>query len=142
MGRPRTSPLSTLAVTLMAAGAALSLRRPASTLVRSWAARIAIEGGSMAPTLLAGDWVLVDPDAYRRRRPRVGELVLVSDPRRADRLLVKRVRGVTAEGGLEVVGDAPHASTDSRSFGAVDPADVSGRPWLRYWPPRRIGPLR
>ena len=42
---------------------------------------------------------------------------------------------------LRLAGDAPDASTDSRAFGAVDPTTVRGRPWLRYWPPRRIGRL-
>ena len=74
----------------------------------------------MAPTLDAGDWLLVDPDAYSRRGPRSGELVLVRDPRQADRLLVKRVGAVSSDGLVEVVGDAPWASTDSRVFGPVD----------------------
>ena len=95
----------------------------------------------MAPTLQPGDWLLADPEAYRRRPPRVGELVLVSDPRQASRLLVKRVAGVASDGWLDVRGDAA-ASTDSRAFGNVDPVSVEGRPWFRYWPVRRIGPLR
>ena len=96
----------------------------------------------MTPTLLPGDWLLVDPEGYRDRGPRVGELALVSDPRRPDRLLVKRIAAVTPEGVLEVVGDSPGSSTDSRAFGPVDAASVSGRPWFRYWPPERFGPIR
>ncbi len=129
------------ALGLIALGTWLA-RGPGRALGRSWAARIAIEGGSMAPTLDTGDWVLVDPDAYTRRVPRVGELVLLSDPRRIDRLLVKRVASIMPDGSLDVVGDAPASSTDSRSFGPVDPGAVSGRPWFRYWPPARIGPVR
>ena len=45
-------------------------------------------------------------------------------------------------GWLLVGGDDPAASTDSRAFGAVDPAVVEGRPWFRYWPPRRLGRVR
>jgi nickel-type superoxide dismutase maturation protease len=96
----------------------------------------------MVPTLVAGDWLLADPEAYRRRSPRVGELVLVTDPRESSRLLVKRVAAVAADGRLEVRGDAAGASTDSRIFGSVDPVSVEGRPWFRYWPVRRIGRLR
>jgi nickel-type superoxide dismutase maturation protease len=104
---------------------------------------VAVAGGSMRPTLDDGDWLLVDPAAYDERTPTVGELVLVPDPRLPSRLLVKRVTGVH-DGGrqLEVVGDAPDASTDSRSFGAVDAAAVEGRPWFRYWPPARMGRVR
>lgn len=93
----------------------------------------------MAPTLLPGDWLLADPEAYRRRAPRVGDLVLVPDPRVPARLLVKRVAGLDADGRLRVAGDAPEASTDSRTFGGVDQATIAGRPWFRYWPPRRWG---
>jgi nickel-type superoxide dismutase maturation protease len=103
---------------------------------------VAVVGESMAPTLVPGDWLLADPEAYRRRHPRVGELVLVPDPREPSRLLVKRVAGVASDGRLEVAGDRAEASTDSRVFGAVEQATVQGRPWFRYWPARRLGRLR
>lgn len=96
----------------------------------------------MRPTLLPGDWLLVDPEAFRRRPPRAGELVLVPNPRDPRRLLVKRVAGVDLRGWLHVRGDAADASTDSRDFGPVDPATLDGQPWFRYWPLRRIGRVR
>jgi len=111
-------------------------------LTRSWRARVAVEGTSMRPTLLPGDWLLADPDAFVGRRPKAGELVLVPDPRDPGRLLVKRVSGLDEAGWLLVSGDAPEASTDSRVFGAVDPAILEGRPWFRYWPLGRIGRVR
>jgi nickel-type superoxide dismutase maturation protease len=84
----------------------------------------------MAPTLLPGDWLLV---AYGVP-PRPGDLVVVRLPGRP--LGVKRaVR--RQDGGWWVVGDNPAASTDSRTFGPVDPAAVLGRVLLRYWPLRR-----
>lgn len=109
---------------------------------RSWQARVAVEGDSMEPTLRPGDWLLVDPDAYRSCLPSEGDLVLVPDPRLPERLLVKRVSGSDPDGRLRVAGDAPDASTDSRTFGAVGADRIQGRPWLRYWPPRRVGRLR
>jgi hypothetical protein len=96
----------------------------------------------MAPTLLPGDWLLADPEAYRIRPPDPGDLVLAPDPREPARLLVKRVVGVEPGGGLLLGGDRPPASTDSRIFGAVDPAAVVGRPWFRYWPVSRLGRVR
>jgi len=108
-------------------------------LTRSWGARVAIEGHSMAPTLQPGDWLLVDPWAYRDRPPRIGDLVLVPDPREATRLLVKRVAQIDPDDWLHLAGDAPDASTDSRTFGSIDPTTVEGCPWFRYWPPRRWG---
>ena len=83
--------------------------------------------------------LLVDPDAYVGRGPRVGELVLVADPRRSDRLLVKRVADVASGGAVDVVGDAPWASTDSRAFGPVTREAIAGRPFFRYRPLRRLG---
>lgn len=118
------------------------VRRLLERLARSWEARVAIEGPSMEPTVRAGDWLLVDPDAYAGRRPAPGELVLAPDPREGDRLLIKRVESIEPDGWLRLAGDAFDRSTDSRVFGAVDPATVGGRPWFRYWPPRRIGRLR
>ncbi len=110
---------------------------------RSWPGRLAVTGRSMAPGLLPGDWLLVDP-AWPSWPSGVtpGDLVVVTDPRRPDRLLVKRVRAVHKDGRLNVQGDAAAASTDSRIFGPVALASVLGRPWFRYWPPARIGRLR
>ena len=106
---------------------------------RGWGLRGAVEGDSMAPLLRDGDWILVDPDAYRVRLARPRELVIVADPRDPQRVLVKRVAGVDPGGLLELAGDNPGASTDSRVFGPVDPGSVRGRPWARYWPPGRAG---
>lgn len=108
-------------------------------LTRSWAARVAIEGPSMEPTVTAGDWLLVDPLAYRDRPPEVDDLVLAGDPRAPDLVLIKRVVSVDPDGWLRLEGDDPMRSTDSRVFGAVDPRTVTGAPWFRYWPPRRVG---
>ena len=90
----------------------------------------------MAPTLQPGDWLLADPDAYHDTPPRVGDLV--PDPREPSRLLVKRVAELV-DGALLVAGDSPGESTDSRAFGPVETSAVEGRPWFRYWPPRRWG---
>jgi len=109
-------------------------------LTRSWGARVAVEGDSMRPTLEPDDWLLVDRDAFAGVTPKVGDLVLVPDPRLPSRLLVKRVAEVHDDGReLFVTGDAHDRSTDSRSFGSVGTTTVEGRPWFRYWPPRRIG---
>jgi nickel-type superoxide dismutase maturation protease len=107
---------------------------------RQWAARVAVRGHSMEPTLADGDWLLVDPLAYSARFPRPGELVVVTDPINDDRLLVKRVASVTDDGVASLVGDHPaHAIEEALS--EVDPDAVVGRPWLRYWPFERFGPV-
>jgi len=95
----------------------------------------------MAPGLLPGDWLLVEP-AATGSPPAKGELVVVPDPRQPARLLVKRVSAVDSVGALQLGGDAPGSSTDSRTFGPVDGTAVLGRPWFRYWPPARFGRIR
>lgn len=97
--------------------------------------RVVVEGDSMRPTLVPGDRVV----AVRCRRPRPGDLVVLADPRLAARTLVKRVAAV-APGAVSVVGDAPDASTDSRTFGPVP--SVWGRVVYRYGPRERAGRLR
>jgi nickel-type superoxide dismutase maturation protease len=109
---------------------------------RSWSLRGTVAGDSMAPLLRHGDWILVDPDAYRRRSVGRGDLVVIPDPREPSRILVKRVAAVDRDGLLNLVGDNPACSTDSRQFGPLKPEQVLGRPWARYWPPRRAGLLR
>lgn len=114
---------------------------PIERLRRSWENRVAVEGHSMEPALEPGDWLLVDPDAYARRAPLRADLVLAPDPREPERLLIKRIGSVAADGSLELLGDASEASTDSRTFGSIRLSEVRGRPWFRYWPVRRIGRL-
>jgi nickel-type superoxide dismutase maturation protease len=96
--------------------------------------RLEIVGESMRPTLEAGDRLLV----LRFVPPRVGDLVALPDPRRADRMMVKRVAAV--EGAtVTVLGDNSRASTDSRHFGPVARRLVSGRVVYRYAPESRRG---
>lgn len=95
--------------------------------------RIEIEGESMLPTLVPGDRVLM----VRIVRPRVGQLVVLHDPRDG-KLLVKRV--VALRGGeVFVRGDNISSSTDSRTFGGVPRRRVCGRVVWRYAPSERAG---
>ena len=89
----------------------------------------------MEPALRAGDWIVV---SSLSRPPRVGEIVLVRDPRHPKHLMLKRVAAV-ADGACTVLGDRPEESTDSRTFGPVPLANVLGRALFRYGPIGRIG---
>ena len=107
-------------------------------LIRSWRARVAVEGHSMEPTLRDGDWLLVDPHAYRHALPRAGDLVVAADPRQPGRLIVKRVERIEADGLLALAGDHP-AHSEAAGLPAVAASALRGRPWFRYWPMRRFG---
>ena len=115
----------------------------------------------MEPTLVEGDWLLLDPTTTRWPRP--GSIVAFLEPDSAA-LSVKRVsagpgaRVPFAEGYLELAddeawltADASEAVTaeaglgpprDSATFGPVPVAMLVGRVWFRYAPRRRIGPIR
>jgi nickel-type superoxide dismutase maturation protease len=105
--------------------------------------RVEVVGSSMVPALLHGDRLLVVRAPWHSPfRPGPGVVVALRDPRRPDRVLIKRVRWVDRRTGtLEVVGDAGHASTDSRTFGPVSRSAVLGRAVYRYGPVGRNGPL-
>ncbi len=84
----------------------------------------------MEPTYVAGDRLLV---VTRGRKPRPGDVVVIVDPRPGeDREMVKRVLVVHADGSVDVVGDNPNASTDSRTFGPVPANNLRGRVLRQY----------
>jgi signal peptidase I len=104
---------------------------------------VEINGSSMAPTLLPGDWALaVSPGCLRR-----GDVVVLEHPERPGVELVKRVIGLPDELApngriLEmdeywVEGDDPSWSTDSRHFGPVAGERMKAKVRLVYWPPSR-----
>ncbi|WP_243741400.1 S24 family peptidase [Actinomycetospora succinea] len=88
--------------------------------------RVLVRGGSMAPTLRDGDVVLALPGATVRP----GELALVRWASRPAQLSVKRA-ALAFDDGWFAVGDAPEASTDSRTLG---PAEALGPVRWRLWP--------
>jgi nickel-type superoxide dismutase maturation protease len=115
--------------------------------VRYRPARVAIEGVSMAPTLLPGDWVLVvTPERYER-----DDVVVVEHPQRPGYEVVKRIVGVPGDtAGDRVLGDDEYwvegdfaqRSTDSRQFGPVPRHALKAKAVLIYWPLERRRAVR
>ena len=79
--------------------------------------RFRIHGQSMEPTLRDGQEVLVRM-VTAKTLPQPGQLVLVRHPMRTDLTMIKRCFASEA-GKVDVRGDNPSESTDSRSFGLV-----------------------
>jgi nickel-type superoxide dismutase maturation protease len=77
-----------------------------------------VEGLSMAPAYPPGKIVL----AWRRRRPQVGDVVIV---RHHQTELIKRVSQLTTEQ-VYLLGDNPKGSTDSRQYGWLPLSAVIG----------------
>jgi signal peptidase I len=158
----RTTVLGAGALALGALGAAVLAAR------RARLEPMLVKGGSMRPTLDAGQRIAVAPLV---RPPARGDLVVLRSPR--DIEVVKRVVGLPGErvrlraGRLEVdgqavpepylaqpgagaldlelgpteylvLGDHRAASTDSRDFGPVGADALVGRVRFAYWPPRRL----
>jgi signal peptidase I len=115
--------------------------------VRLRPSRVAIEGGSMAPTLLQGDWALtVIPLRYGR-----GDVVVLEHPGRPGYEIVKRIVGAPGDrvGGRRlgpdewwVEGDHARSSTDSRQFGPVARGAVRARVVAVYAPAGRRARVR
>lgn len=56
-----------------------------------------VEGPSMEPTLHTGERLLVNKFVYRFRKPEPGEIIVLQDPGRPQRELIKRVIAVGGE---------------------------------------------
>jgi hypothetical protein len=74
----------------------------------------------MVPTFVPGERLTV---VRRWRRVRVGDVVVLRDPRGHDRWLLKRCVSRSGDQ-LELRGDNGAASTDSRDFGAVAEREI------------------
>ena len=92
----------------------------------------------MQPALEPGDRLLI---VTWPASVRAGDLVVVRDPEATSTFLVKRAAVVLPGGRVDVRGDSPNVSRDSRHFGPVPRALIVGRAVFRYLPAHRRGRL-
>ena len=83
--------------------------------------------------------VAVAGDVVRVRR---GRLIVngrrVSEPYVASRMDYRMGRRIIPAGHVFVLGDNRNESYDSHVWGALDQSHLIGRPFVRYWPPKRL----
>lgn len=77
-----------------------------------------VVGATMEPSLYEKDLVFAV-----RKKPKVGDIVIANVN---DREVVKRVTKIGSPALYTLLGDNEHASTDSRSFGAVPYSSLIG----------------
>ncbi len=70
----------------------------------------------MQPLLVSEDEVLVDPRAYRRQAPRIGDIVIARHPSQAGLKIIKRVDAVREQGAYLLKGDNPDPAQNSPSL--------------------------
>ena len=106
--------------------AALSLKNFILWILRR-RVRLRVRGESMSPCLQSGQEVLVDLHAYKYISPQVGDIVYLRHPLRADTQMFKRVSSLEDGEMLNVIGDNPAQSSDSRQFGSVRNEHILGK---------------
>jgi nickel-type superoxide dismutase maturation protease len=98
---------------------------------------VEVTGPSMAPTLLHGDWLLVQKISSGAESVREGDVVVMRHPLQQDLLIVKRAVE-RRESGWWVRGDNTFVENDSREFGVVPDDLVLARARGRFRPPREL----
>ena len=81
---------------------------------------------SMEPFCREGDFAVVNRMSYLFSRPKIGQIVVLKDPRDCSRLVLKRI-GAIQNSFLWVEGDNKERSTDSRDFGWVSVKSLLGQ---------------
>jgi nickel-type superoxide dismutase maturation protease len=84
---------------------------------------VRVSGSSMRPTLDEDDVVII----RSLSSPLVGDVVLVDHPFKKSVSMVKRVAAIAENGRVELRGDNPDESTDSRTFGSVPIEYIKGK---------------
>ena len=84
-----------------------------------------VQGPSMLPALKPGQRLLVKPHRLNQPLPQTGSIVVCRHPSKPGLVITKRLSGRTDQQ-LDLRGDNPEASTDSRHFGPVPVESLIG----------------
>ena len=84
-----------------------------------------VDGDSMLPTLSSGDFVIYRPFKKGQEELSNGSIVIVRHPLKEKTLILKRIHKASSTG-IDLRGDNPEMSTDSRQFGIVNHGHLLG----------------
>ena len=84
-----------------------------------------VKGYSMWPTLKPKDRVIVRPLNQQSELPPIGAIIVCIHPHQPSGRVIKRLSAVT-DNQLNILGDCPDASTDSRHWGSISRACLIG----------------
>ncbi|HHP7231013.1 MAG TPA: nickel-type superoxide dismutase maturation protease [Xenococcaceae cyanobacterium] len=94
--------------------------------------RLRIRGASMQPLLQPGEEILINPDAYQKSAPKIGDIIVALHPYRPKFFIVKRVISIEPDGSYFLQGDNTLESTDSRVYGAIKLDQILGQVTSRF----------
>ncbi len=115
-----------------------------------------IASGSMAPTLLEGDRVLVNKYVYLFKAPQKGDIVVYDSSRNSEKKFIHRIIALPNEkigvddGGRPIqvpansyfLSGGNASSIDSRYFGFVSKDNIIGKVIIIYYPFHRMGSIK
>jgi len=126
--------------------------------INAVSARVRVENVSMEPTLMPGEFLLVNRVAYKIGTPKIGDIIIFHAPGVDDLDYIKRLIGrpyvndqalyetyiadppnytgtwEVPEGQFFVLGDNRNNSSDSHLWGFIPEESVVGKALLIYWP--------
>lgn len=94
--------------------------------------RLRVTGNSMLPLLQPGEEILIDPHAYQKTSPQLGDLVVTVHPWQKNLLIVKRITALAPDNRYFLEGDNLKESTDSRTWGAISLPAILGKVTSRF----------
>ncbi|MDJ0570458.1 MAG: nickel-type superoxide dismutase maturation protease [Pleurocapsa sp. MO_192.B19] len=89
--------------------------------------RLKVTGKSMLPLLQPGTEILINPHAYQKKVPKVGDIIVTIHPDRPELIIVKRITDINQDGSYFLTGDNLTESTDSRHWGTIKFEAIIGK---------------